>query len=133
MANINDAFPSQYLKASDLKGRSITVEIDRIEFEPVGQSKEMKPIVYFVDKEKGLVLNKTNATKIAQLLDSPDTDDWHGCAIQIYPTETSFQGDQVECIRVKGAPRSQAPRQQRQAQPPADPPMEPLTDDDIPF
>ena len=124
--NINEAFPSQYLKASDLKGRTITVEIDRVETEPVGQNKEMKLILYFIGKDKGLVLNKTNASKIASLLESQNTEDWHGCAIALYPTETSFQGDQVECIRVKSAPR------QRQAAPPP-PPAEHIDDSDIPF
>jgi hypothetical protein len=131
MPNINEAFPSQYLKASDLKGRTVVVEIDRVEFEPVGQNKEMKPILYFADKDKGLVLNKTNANKIASLLETPVTEEWAGCTVAIYPTETSFQGDQVECIRVKSAPRQ--PAQPRRQMPVQEPPMEPITDDDIPF
>lgn len=132
MANINDAFPSNYLKASDLKGRAIVVEIDRVDFEPVGQKKEMKPIVYFAGKDKGLVLNKTNATKIVALTGYDDTDEWGGCSIVIYPTETSFQGDMVDCIRVKAAPaRPVSTRQQPEPEPEAVP--EPLTDDDIPF
>lgn len=130
MPNINDAFPSQYLKASDLKGRSVTVEIDRVEFEPVGQAKEMKPIVYFAGKEKGLVLNKTNSLKIASLADSAQTEDWAGVAILIYPTETSFQGEMVDCIRVKAAPS----RHQAAAPPPPPPPAgDDIDEDSIPF
>jgi hypothetical protein len=99
--NIDNAFPSAYLKASDLGSNAPVVTIDRIEVEPVGRDKEMKPIVYFVGKEKGLVLNKTNGRKIAELVGSKDTDDWHGCQIRIYATETEFGGETVECIRVK--------------------------------
>ena len=99
MANIHDAFPSNYLKASDLKGAQPVVTIDRIEFEAVGRTKEMKPIVYFVGKEKGVVLNKTNANKIAELTGSTETDDWSGCQIRLYATHVEFQGETVEAIR----------------------------------
>lgn len=129
MANINDSFPSNYLKALDLKGRAILVQIDRVEFEAVGQQKEMKPIVYFTGKDKGLVLNKTNASKIVSLTGSENTDDWSGSSITIYPTETSFQGDMVDCIRVKAAA---IPRPARPVPTPAPEPVV-VTDEDIPF
>jgi hypothetical protein len=101
--NIDNAFPSNYLKASDLGDNQPVVTIDRIEIEAVGRDKEMKPVVYFRGKEKGLVLNKTNGRKIAELVGSKDTDDWSGCQIRIYATETEFGGETVECIRVKAA------------------------------
>jgi len=99
--NIDSAFPSNYLKASDLGESAPVVTIDRIEVEPIGRDKEIKPVLYFKGKEKGLVLNKTNAKKIAELTGSKDTDDWNGCQIRIYATETEFGGETVECIRVK--------------------------------
>lgn len=134
MPNINDAFPSNYIKASDLRGRGIVVEIDRVEFEPVGQKKEMKPILYFAGKEKGLVLNKTNANKIIQITGSAVTEEWPGQNIVIYPTETSFQGDTVECVRVKQAPAGRARPAARQPEPEPDHDhSQPLSDDDIPF
>ena len=108
--NIDSAFPSNYLKASDLGDKSPVVTIDRIEVEPIGRDKEMKPVIYFQGKEKGLVLNKTNAKKIAELTGSKDTDDWAGCQVRIYATETEFGGETVECIRIKGAG---APQQAR--------------------
>lgn len=134
MANINDAFPSNYLKASDLGGQQPTVTIDRVEFEAVGREKEMKPILYFVGKEKGLVLNKTNAKNVAGLTGSFETEDWTGFAIRLYATNVEFQGDTVEAIRIKAAPvngNRNAPAAVRR--PVEEPPMEPITDDDIPF
>lgn len=128
MGNINDAFPSNYLKASDLKGAEPVVTIDHVAFEPVGRQREMKAVLYFAGKDKGLVLNKTNATKITQITGSPETDDWAGMRIKLYPTETEFAGESVECIRIKAAPSNGRP-----AAPPPPPPSEPLTDDDIPF
>lgn len=133
MANIQDAFPSNYLKASDLKGAQPVVTIDRVEFEPVGRQKEMKPILYLVGKEKGIVLNKTNANNITGLAGTSETDEWRGVRIRLYATHVEFQGETVEAIRVKAAPPQAA--MARQAPPPP-PPVEdvaPLTDDDIPF
>ena len=78
MPNVAEYFPSTYLKASDLKGASPTVTIERVEYEAVGRQKDMKPIVYFAGKEKGLVLNKTNCNKIVEIAQSPVTEDWPG-------------------------------------------------------
>jgi hypothetical protein len=127
--NIDQAFPSNYIKASDLAGRAVAVVIDRVEVEEVGRDKDRKPILYFRGKEKGLVLNKTNARKIAEMAGSQDTEDWAGVQIAIFPTTTEFGGETVECIRIKAVPQ----RQQQPAAPaPAPPPVE-LSEDDIPF
>jgi hypothetical protein len=129
MANIHDSFPSNYLKASDLKGAQPIVTIDRIEFEPVGKQREMKPILYLVGKEKGIVLNKTNATQIATLAGTPDTDEWHGVRIKLFATHVEFQGETVEAIRIKGAPPQAGSTTTRAAAPAP----EPVTNEDIIF
>ena len=136
MPNINDAFPSNYLKASDLQGKQAVVTIDRVEFEPVGRDKEMKPIVYFVGKQKGIVLNKTNARKITEIAGSALTEEWQGTAVVVYPTETEFAGETVECLRIKAVQKAKMQRMT-----PAPPPPSPsvtnsnsdLDDSDIPF
>ena len=135
MPNINDAFPSNYLKASDLGGAQPTVTIDRVEFEPVGREREMKPIVYFEGKEKGIVLNKTNAKNIANLVGSFQTEEWVGFRIRLYATNVEFQGETVEAIRIKAAPpNGNGAGVSRVTPPPTQPPpVEPMTDDDIPF
>ena len=106
--NINDAFPSNYLKASDLGEAQPVVTIERLEIEPVGRGKEMKPVIYFAGKQKGMVLNKTNSKKIAEIAGSTDTDDWHGIQIKLYSTEVDFQGETVEAIRVKSPQATKA-------------------------
>ena len=156
--DIRDSFPSKYLKAGDLQGRPVPVVIKNVEYEAVGQDRTMKPVLYFRGKEKGMVLNKTNCNTIIQLTQTPDPDEWVGVSIVIYPTETSFGGEQVDCIRVRkdaGArerarPAAAAPRRierapepeeysSRTSEPAArepgddDSPFVPLTDDDIPF
>jgi hypothetical protein len=131
--NINDAFPSNYLKASDLQGREVVVSIDRVEFEAVGREKEQKAVLHFIGKAKGFVLNKTNARKIIEIAGSALTEDWHGVAIVIYPTETEYAGDTVDCIRVKPVNKAKMQRMTPAPEPVRVPDTEPLTDDQIPF
>ena len=129
--NINQAFPSKYLKASDLNDQTVNVVIADIKIEQVGQDRDTKPVAYFKGKTKGLVLNKTNSRKIASIAGSPETDDWVGVEVAIFPTETEFAGESVECIRVKAAKGT------RRVEPiPMDDPRPaaPVTDDeDTPF
>jgi hypothetical protein len=104
---ISAAFPSDYLKAADLDGRNVKVSMSHVEMKDIGG--DHKPILFFIGKEKGLVLNKTNASKIAQLLGSKDTDDWAGCKIKLYSTEAEFGGETFEAIRVKAAAAGEKP------------------------
>lgn len=135
MSNINDAFPSKYIKASDLRGGQPTVTIDHVAFEQVGRERESKPVVYFRGKEKGLVLNKTNANKITSLLGTAETEAWEGRQIRLYGTEVEFGGETVEGIRVKAAAPPPPNGGSRQAAPPSarrEPEAPPPTDDAYP-
>ena len=59
MVNINDEFPSKYLKAADLQGNVAKVQIGNVTSEQIGSDRKL--IMYFAGKQKGMVLNKTNA------------------------------------------------------------------------
>ncbi len=82
---INQAFPSKYIKAGDLGGKEFTLTISKVTIEDVGGAgtEEEKPILYFAGRQKGVVLNRTNATAISH----PDT--------------VMFQGKMVDCIRMR--------------------------------
>lgn len=100
--NIDTAFPSKYLKASDLpEGAPLPFVIADITTEEIGKEKQVKPVIYFRGQEKGFVANKTNCNTIAKVLGSRDTDDWKGKTIRLYSTEVEFGGEMVESIRVK--------------------------------
>jgi len=135
---IGAAFPSKYLKASDLHGQEATVIIDRVEMEDINRG-EMKPVLYFRGKKKGVVLNKTNSRKIEAAY-GDETDDWAGQPIILYEAEVDFQGDTVPAIRVKVPPLAQRKRLASQAPPQQEPPPANeadygavMPDDDIPF
>lgn len=149
--NIGAAFSSKYLKASDIpEDHPVIVRIDRVEVEDVGgkDKQEEKPVAYFIGKQKGMVLNKTNAGVISKAYGA-ETDDWHGKTVQIISTEVEFQGDMVAALRIRipkaapavnnngqGAPVLANRREEIRSRPPAESPVseEPaFADDDIPF
>jgi hypothetical protein len=104
--NVNDFYQteSKWLKASDLKnkdGKPIKVKLTIDHAEVVEFKDNTKKLaVMFKGKEKGLVLNKTNAQLIAEQ-HGGNSDEWSGLEISIYPTTTDFGGERVECIRVE--------------------------------
>jgi hypothetical protein len=101
MSNYALLFPSKWLAAADLMGEDRIVQVKQIiPSEEVGQSKDKRPVVYFQGVEKGLVLNKTNAKRIAKLY-GPDTDKWLGKPITLYPSECDFGDETVPCLRVR--------------------------------
>lgn len=102
---MSEQFPSKYLKAADLQGRQARVVMDRVEEEQVGnnQNEDPKPILYFQGKDKGMVLNKTNANNIVDAY-GDETDDWHGEELVLFEAMVDFQGKTVSAIRVR-APR----------------------------
>jgi hypothetical protein len=100
-STVDDAYPSKYLKASDLPEEgTITFTIERIEIEEIGREKQVKPVVYFEEDNRGLVANKTNCNTIAKVTGSRVFDQWIGKRINLYRAEVDFQGEQVESIRV---------------------------------
>jgi hypothetical protein len=139
--NINESFPSKYLKASDIPEEGQTVIIVRVDMEEVGKDKEVRPVLFFEGEEKGIILNKTNATNISKLY-GYETDDWSGKKVQLGTAWVDFQGQSVEAIRIYPPKRSSAnaplgqrqpPDQHREDKPAGARDFAPLDDDSIPF
>lgn len=95
---LSDAFPSKWLKCADLKNKAVTLTIVRVEAEEVG--KDSKLVCYFEGAKKGLVLNRINAQVIGSRY-GDDTDGWPGAEIILVPDKTQYQGQLVDCIRVR--------------------------------
>ena len=85
---ISEKYASKYLKAEHLQGRAVRVQISHVEEDvEMGVEKELKDVVHFKGRWRPLVLNKTNAESLAQIL-GDDTAGWPGSNIVIYPVET---------------------------------------------
>ncbi len=103
--DINQAFPSKYIKAADLKGRDVIVVIASAEIETIGDDRKL--VLAFQGKEKTLVCNRTNALTVAELYGN-DTDSWLGREVVLFATKVPFQGKLTDAIRVKAPPRRPA-------------------------
>jgi hypothetical protein len=128
--NIEEAFPSKYLKAADLKGQRATVKMDRVESDTVGD--DNKVILYFQGKEKGLVLNVTNKNMIVDTY-GPETEDWIGQPIILYEAMVQYQSKMVPAIRVMAPPRAPQRQTVTAMASQGDPRSSRDMDDDIPF
>lgn len=98
-------FPSNFIGAADLKGRDVTLTIEKVQVDElmlVGGKKQKKPVVYFEKTPKMLVLNKTNAKSIADQ-HGTEMKGWFGKRVTFYPTETKCKGKTVPCVRVREA------------------------------
>lgn len=129
MADINDLYPSKYLKAHDLRGKTVKATINHVLVEKIGS--DTKPVLYFKGKEKGMVLNKTNAFTVSQAF-GMDTDDWGGGEIEIFAAFVDFQGKQVEGLRIRLPSRQRNADWQAPARPRREAATEFVDDDENP-
>ena len=103
MARRNDVFPSKFLVAGDLNGKSIALKILRAPIETLKNKngEDTKTVLYFKGAKKSLPLNRTNWDSVADITGEDDSDNWAGHQIELYPTTTQFGSDVVDCIRIR--------------------------------
>jgi hypothetical protein len=109
MPNINDMYPSKYLKASDID-QDYEVTIKAIGQEVLGQGAdaEEKYIAYFNELNKGLALNKTNAGLIAAQ-HGIHTENWIGKTVILTVEDVAYQGKLTPSIRIRRPARPVRP------------------------
>jgi hypothetical protein len=108
MANLDDLYPSKYIKSSDLAGNTHAVTIERMEIETMPKG-ERKPVLYFKNRTKGIVLNRTNADTIGAVF-GKSTDNWMGQKIDLFATRVQGPNGMVDGIRVRAVKAVTAPR-----------------------
>jgi hypothetical protein len=77
--DVTELFPSKYLKAADATP-PLTLTIQRVSWEKMKDqegNEEDKPVIWFNEQEKGMVLNRTNANTLTALFGS-ETNAWSG-------------------------------------------------------
>lgn len=113
---------SSFLKAADVDsaGGSVRLRIKQLAMEKLKNKdgdEEEKPVLFFQNAEKGLVLNKTNANRIASV-HGWETDEWTGKVIELYTESVEAFGKMTDAIRVRvPKPAAAKPAIQRQTQP----------------
>lgn len=126
---LDDAYPSKWLRAGDLGQKTHRLTISSMDME-VFQDGSKKPAVSFQGRQKGMILNKTNATTIAGSY-GKDLMKWIGKDIEIFTMKIQGPSGLVDGIRVRipdgAGPSADEPAPAQVNAPPAD------LDDDIPF
>jgi len=105
----NEAFPSKYIKAADVKAKPIVAVISHLAQEAVGQGADQKEkhVLYF-ENGKPLVLNRVNWDMLEEAFG--DSDDWPGHKVKLYSARTMFQGKFVDAVRVQAIAPKPAPK-----------------------
>jgi len=100
----NELCPSPNLQALDIGtdlGDSVNVTIKGFDKCEVGKEKQIRSRLFVEEFDRPLVINRTNVKALIDLYGN-DTSDWIGERFNLYVSETSFQGDTVRCLRVRG-------------------------------
>ena len=99
-------FKGDYLGAWDIPDGPDTVvtirEAREMTITGRGGLSDVKPVLFFAEFEKGMVLNVGNSEVIEQLLGPPEIADWYGKKIRLYVGESRLSGERVPAIKVRG-------------------------------
>jgi hypothetical protein len=120
--NFDDIYGSKFLGAADLNGQRKRVKIADTEVDDLREkdgSTKRKYIVWFETEDKALVLNKTNALRLAQAF-GKNREDWNGAVIELYSEMTSLGKEGIRLRPVRKPPQQEKP--QTPPPPPEDPP-----------
>lgn len=99
---MHELYPSRWLKSEDIEGETPVV-IKELVFDKMKDEdgkEEEKPVLLFKGVDKGLVLNKTNAQRIAEQ-HGDETDNWSGKKITLTTESVTAFGKTQWAIRVK--------------------------------
>jgi hypothetical protein len=105
-------YGSKYFSVADLRGQQLRRKIGKVEVadlrEKDGTTKR-KWAVYFEAEDKPLVLNKTNAQKLAKVF-GKDSSQWIGRPVELYAEMTSFgEGVRLRPLRPAATPAKPDP------------------------
>ena len=97
------ALLDKFFSAKHVQAEPKTLTVARVAAAEVGRNKELKPVAYFVEDVRGLVLNKTNFGKMAKAHGGyTDSDLWVGSRVRIeYNPDAEFGGAVVGGIKLK--------------------------------
>lgn len=103
--NLSELFPRKYATGEDLMGKPLTLTISSCVLETMSSgafsASELKPVVYFSEIKKGVVLNKTLAFQIAEILGTKETEQWAGKPVTLYPEPITVAGRSRIAIRAR--------------------------------
>lgn len=97
----DELYPGRFIKASDFKGKNVTLKISAVKIEELVGDKgpQIKGVISFEKTEKQWALNKTNGLCLKAMFGRL-VQDWVGRRVTLFAS--TWDGEQ--CIRVYGSP-----------------------------
>ena len=100
-------FPSRFLKGDEIAGKEVPVTVKDIKKELVHSRQTNKKdevlVMYFKDKERGVVMKKERSSDMKSITGSDDTDGWIGKTVIMYTQKRKMKDGIVDVIRFKQA------------------------------
>lgn len=108
MTDYRRLYDSEYIASWDLE-KDTTLTVAKVVGGEVGGQQgrpvTKKPIVYFQEAKKPMILNKTNGKTIAAMY-GKDTEQWVGKKITLYVGQCDVAGETMDCLRIRpGVPK----------------------------
>ena len=97
MPDYSNDFGGKYMNATHITEPFVGT-VDRVDREDVDGNGKMKPVLYFEDRERGVVLNATRYDTVSAMAKSRDTDNWVGMRVQVKRGSTRFANKVVDCV-----------------------------------
>src|SRR5262245_63464995 len=110
MTSFDDWYPSAYLRADDVIDKPMVLTISSIQLEKMQDGKQ-KPVVFFKEERRGLVLNVINKNFLVMLTRSKDPADAVGQRVSLVALEAEYQGKPCMALRLRRPPAG-SPRRQ---------------------
>ena len=115
-----------YIEGHMLRGRRAVKLIHRVLkeaiHEPGSNRKKEKLVLYFHGTGKGLILNKTNIRRLAEMF-GPETNNWPGNPVELYAEEVDAFGETHTAVRIADRVPKELPADVRQF-------MQPVSDEE---
>lgn len=119
---VAELYPSPWLGPADLAGRAVTVIVARVDIEdirnPQTSEKEPRAVVTFERAQKRLILNKTQAHRLAEITGTEAFDAWAGTRVILHPGLAPNKRETIVIDPAPVATREPAPPAQPARVPP---------------
>jgi hypothetical protein len=108
--HVDLVYPTKYVKAADLRGKDVTIVIERVTWEALvmaGGKRDTKAAIHMRSTggkplEKLWIAGKTVLKQIAKATGEREIGNWSGKRVTMYPTTCKGGGgEEMECIRVR--------------------------------
>ncbi len=94
----SNIFGGVYMNASNAKYNAwLTIEEEKLETIKGNKGEEKKPVIYFIEEERGLVINRTNNQILVEKL---GTGSWVGAKVMLGKTKVNMNGTLKDSIIV---------------------------------